>query len=173
LLSSLKVKKVSMNKIINSSGFKFSWKNYTTKPDKRSDDYFDMRKWQKHAFDVLHSDKYMILNAPTGSGKSWLICLLSDFKLRKNNNLRCIITVPQTIIANGFSKAFAMTGWRIGIAIGPEDVIAKMSLLLQTTSSCVTPFIQYAALEAITGNQDQVKVMDIAELIDQSSNVGG
>jgi aspartate/methionine/tyrosine aminotransferase len=65
----------------------------------------------------------------------------------------------RTIIANGFSKAFAMTGWRIGIAIGPEDVIAKMALLLQTTSSCVTPFIQYAALEAITGNQDQVKVM--------------
>jgi superfamily II DNA or RNA helicase len=98
-----------MNKIINSSGFKFSWKNYTTKPDKRSDDYFDMRKWQKHAFDVLHSNKYMILNAPTGSGKSWLICLLSDFKLRKNNNLRCIITVPQTIIANGFAEANLIT----------------------------------------------------------------
>lgn len=65
----------------------------------------------------------------------------------------------RTIIANGFSKAFAMTGWRIGIAIGPEDVIAKMSLLLQTTSSCVPPFIQYAALEAITGDQSEVRVM--------------
>jgi aspartate aminotransferase len=65
----------------------------------------------------------------------------------------------RTIIANGFSKAFAMTGWRIGVAIGPEDVIAKMSLLLQTTSSCVPPFIQYAALEAINGDQTEVKKM--------------
>lgn len=65
----------------------------------------------------------------------------------------------RTIIANGFSKAFAMTGWRIGIAIGPEDVIAKMALLLQTTSSCVPPFIQYAALEAIVGDQTEVRKM--------------
>ncbi len=65
----------------------------------------------------------------------------------------------RTIIANGFSKAFAMTGWRIGAAIGPEDVIAKMALLLQTTSSCVTPFIQYAAIEAINGDQSEVNKM--------------
>ncbi len=65
----------------------------------------------------------------------------------------------RTIIANGFSKAFAMTGWRIGVAIGPEDVIAKMALLLQTTSSCVPPFIQYAALEAINGDQTEVRKM--------------
>lgn len=65
----------------------------------------------------------------------------------------------RTIIANGFSKAFAMTGWRIGTAIGPEDVIAKMALLLQTTSSSVTPFIQYAAIEAINGDQSEVNKM--------------
>jgi aspartate/methionine/tyrosine aminotransferase len=65
----------------------------------------------------------------------------------------------RTIIANGFSKAFAMTGWRIGVAIGPEDVIEKMALLLQTTSSCVPPFIQYAALEAINGDQKEVRGM--------------
>lgn len=65
----------------------------------------------------------------------------------------------RTIIANGFSKAFAMTGWRIGVGIGPADVIEKMALLLQTTSSCVPPFIQYAALEAITGDQKDVQMM--------------
>lgn len=65
----------------------------------------------------------------------------------------------RTIVANGFSKAFAMTGWRIGVAIGPKDVIDKMALLLQTTSSCVPPFVQYAALEAITGDQTAVKHM--------------
>ena len=65
----------------------------------------------------------------------------------------------RTIIANGFSKSFAMTGWRLGSVIGPEDVVAKMNLLLQTTSSCVSPFIQRAGIEAITGDQQHVKKM--------------
>ncbi len=65
----------------------------------------------------------------------------------------------RTILLNGFSKAFAMTGWRLGVAIGPEDVIEKMSLLLQTTSSCVSPFIQKAGLEALRGDQSEVNKM--------------
>ena len=65
----------------------------------------------------------------------------------------------RTIIINGFSKSFAMTGWRLGVAIGPEDVINKMGLLLQTTSSCVSPFIQKAGLEALRGNQDEIRNM--------------
>lgn len=60
------------------------------------------------------------------------------------------------IVANGFSKAFAMTGWRLGVGIGPKDVMEKMGLLLQTTSSCVSSFIQKAGLEAIRGPQDAV-----------------
>lgn len=67
--------------------------------------------------------------------------------------------LERTILANGFSKAFAMTGWRLGVAIAPEDVIEKMALLLQTTSSCVSPFIQRAGMEAITGDQSAVKAM--------------
>jgi len=62
----------------------------------------------------------------------------------------------RTILTNGFSKAFAMTGWRLGCVIGPPDVIQKMGLLLQTTSSCVSPFIQRAAIEAVSGKQDTV-----------------
>lgn len=65
----------------------------------------------------------------------------------------------RTIVANGFSKGFAMTGWRLGVAIGPIDVIEKMGLLLQTTSSCVAPFIQRAGIEAIEGDQSQVLAM--------------
>lgn len=65
----------------------------------------------------------------------------------------------RTIVLNGFSKAFAMTGWRLGCAIGPESVIEKMGLLLQTTSSCVPPFIQQAGIEAIKGPQDANKEM--------------
>ena len=63
------------------------------------------------------------------------------------------------MVANGFSKAFAMTGYRLGVGIGPEDVMAKMGLLLETTSSCVPVFIQKAGMEAIAGEQDQVRNM--------------
>ena len=63
------------------------------------------------------------------------------------------------IISNGFSKAFAMTGWRLGAVIGPSNVVEKMKLLLETTSSCVPPFIQKAGIEAIEGEQTSQKIM--------------
>jgi len=65
----------------------------------------------------------------------------------------------RTIISNGFSKAFAMTGWRLGALIGPEAIIERMAALLETTSSCVPPFIQKAGIEAIKGDQTSVKKM--------------
>jgi aspartate aminotransferase len=64
-----------------------------------------------------------------------------------------------TIVANGFSKAFAMTGWRLGALVGPSEVIDRMEMLLQTTSSCVSPFIQKAGIEAIIGDQSDVLKM--------------
>lgn len=67
--------------------------------------------------------------------------------------------MKRTIVANGFSKAFAMTGWRLGTVIAPPDVIEKMGLLLQTTSSCVAPFIQRTGIEAIMGEQKEVTAM--------------
>jgi aspartate aminotransferase len=65
----------------------------------------------------------------------------------------------RTIIINGFSKAFAMTGWRLGVAIGPEKVIEKMGLVVQTIVSCVPPFIQKAGIEAIIGDQSKIYEM--------------
>ena len=65
----------------------------------------------------------------------------------------------RTIISNGFSKAFAMTGWRLGAVIGPSNVGEKMKLLQETTSSCVPPFIQKAGIEAIEGEQTSQKSM--------------
>jgi len=62
----------------------------------------------------------------------------------------------RTIIINGFSKAFAMTGWRLGVAIGPKKVIEKMGLVIQTIVSCVPPFIQIAGIEAIKGDQTSI-----------------
>jgi len=65
----------------------------------------------------------------------------------------------RTIIINGFSKAFAMTGWRLGVAIGPKEVIEKMGLVVQTIVSCVPPFIQKAGIEAIKGDQSAITGM--------------
>ena len=65
----------------------------------------------------------------------------------------------RTIIINGLSKAFAMTGWRIGVAIGPEEIISKMGLIVETISSCTPPFCQYAGLEAVVGDQSALKKM--------------
>jgi len=64
-----------------------------------------------------------------------------------------------TIVLNGFSKAFAMTGWRLGIAIGPKEVIEKMGLLVQTLCSCVPPFIQRAGISAIKEGGPESKKM--------------
>ena len=55
----------------------------------------------------------------------------------------------RVIVTNGFSKPFAMTGWRVGYAIGPEDIINKIALLSQTIVSCVPPFLQDACVTAL------------------------
>ncbi len=65
----------------------------------------------------------------------------------------------RTIVVNGFSKSYAMTGWRLGVATGPAPLIEKMGLLLETTSSCVSPFIQRAGIEALTGSQEKINDM--------------
>lgn len=55
----------------------------------------------------------------------------------------------RTIVVNGFSKAYAMTGWRIGVVTAPVFLTKKMNLLLETTLSCVPGFIQEGATEAL------------------------
>jgi aspartate aminotransferase len=67
--------------------------------------------------------------------------------------------LERVILSNGFSKAFSMTGWRLGIVIGPKELMEKMMLLLQTSLSCVPPFIQRAGVAALEGPQDEVRLM--------------
>lgn len=65
----------------------------------------------------------------------------------------------RVILANGFSKSFAMTGWRLGTVVAPAQLAEKMMLTLQTTSSCVPPFVQRAGLAALNGNQQEINAM--------------
>lgn len=58
-----------------------------------------------------------------------------------------------TIIVSGLSKSFAMTGWRLGWAVAPEDDIKAINKLQSHSISCAVSFVQEAAVEAITGPQ--------------------
>lgn len=60
----------------------------------------------------------------------------------------------RTLVMNGVSKAYAMTGWRIGYAAGPEPLIAAMRKVEGQSTSNPSSIAQYAALEALTGPQD-------------------
>jgi aminotransferase len=64
-----------------------------------------------------------------------------------------------TIVISGFSKAFAMTGWRIGYACGPEEIIAAMVKIHQFTMLCAPTISQYAAIEALENSNDGVAAM--------------
>ncbi|HFI0464925.1 TPA: pyridoxal phosphate-dependent aminotransferase [Streptococcus suis] len=65
----------------------------------------------------------------------------------------------QTIVVNGVAKAYAMTGWRVGFAVGNPEIIAAMSKIVGQTTSNLTAVAQYAAIEAFTGPQDTVETM--------------
>jgi len=65
----------------------------------------------------------------------------------------------RTIVVNGVSKAYAMTGWRIGYAAGPEEVIAAVSKIQSQNTSNPTSISQKASVEALNGDQSVVAVM--------------
>ena len=86
----------------------------------------------------------------------------------------------RTVILYTFSKKFAMTGWRLGGAIGPKELIAHISTLNVNQESCTAHFIQWAGVEALTGDQSGAeRILGIlrerrdaaVELLSQTSGV--
>ncbi|HEY8199695.1 MAG TPA: pyridoxal phosphate-dependent aminotransferase [Candidatus Limnocylindrales bacterium] len=65
----------------------------------------------------------------------------------------------RTILLDGFSKTFAMTGWRLGFAAVPAPLVPAFSRLIINSVSCTSVFSQIAAIEALTGPQDAVDAM--------------
>ena len=65
----------------------------------------------------------------------------------------------RTVVVNGFSKAFSMTGWRLGFACGPKELIAPMVKNHQYAIMCAPTTSQYAAIEALRSCDEDVKVM--------------
>lgn len=65
----------------------------------------------------------------------------------------------RTILVSGFSKAFSMTGWRLGYACGPAEIITQMTKIHQFSIMCAPTMAQYAAIEALRSCEDAVNDM--------------
>ena len=65
----------------------------------------------------------------------------------------------RTVVVNGFSKAYAMTGWRLGFACGPREIISQMVKIHQYAIMCAPTTSQYAAVEALRNGDDDVRMM--------------
>lgn len=65
----------------------------------------------------------------------------------------------RTILINGFSKSYAMTGWRLGYACGPEPIIKQMTKIHQFAIMCAPTTSQYAAVEALKNGDNDVELM--------------
>ena len=105
---------------------------------------------EKIADIIIKNDIYVmsdeIYGALTYNGEHVSIASLEGMKER-------------TILIDGFSKAFAMTGWRLGYACGPEHIIKQRTKIHQFAIMCAPTTSQYAAVEALKNGEDDVKAM--------------
>jgi aspartate/methionine/tyrosine aminotransferase len=80
-----------------------------------------------------------------------------------DGTFRSIASLPgmseRTIVVNSFSKTYAMTGWRIGYAVGPKEVMNQVAKASHSTTVCVNSIAQYAALAALRGTQEPTRNM--------------
>ena len=87
-----------------------------------------------------------------------VLCDEAYFDMRYSGRSESLVSrdgmVDHCVILQTFSKKFAMTGWRLGAALGPKPIIDAMAKLSVNDESCTNHFIQYAAIEALTGSQD-------------------
>jgi len=87
----------------------------------------------------------------------YVLCDEAYFDIRYEGTSASLASLPgmadRCVILYTFSKKFAMTGWRLGAAIGPKEIIDVITKLNVNQESCSNHFIQYAAIEGLTGDQ--------------------
>jgi len=87
----------------------------------------------------------------------WVLSDEAYFEMRYSGTSTSIASLPgmreRTVILYTFSKKFAMTGWRLGAGIGPDEVIAQITKINTNDESCTTHFVQEAGIEALQGDQ--------------------
>ncbi len=91
----------------------------------------------------------------------WVLCDEAYFDIRYQGRSKSLVSLPdmvdRCIILYTFSKKFAMTGWRLGATIGPEEIIDVIIKLNVNDESCSNHFIQYAAIEGLTGDLTEAR----------------
>jgi hypothetical protein len=98
----------------------------------------ELRGTQPQAFEALKDKQHVILNAPTGWGKSVVIAFLVAYKLLRNSQLRCIIAVPQTVIARGFVK-----DWKLSVAGELVNWVVQHNLCHAQATNTIACLIQF------------------------------
>jgi aspartate/methionine/tyrosine aminotransferase len=90
-----------------------------------------------------------------------VLCDEAYFDIRYEGQSNSFASLPgmseRSVILYTFSKKFAMTGWRLGAAIGPKDIIDVIAKINVNDESCSNHFIQYGAIEGLTGDQTQAR----------------
>ena len=93
----------------------------------------------------------------------WIIADEIYARILFNGEYKSIYAMPgmkdRTIIIDGFSKSFAMTGWRLGYAVAPKEFIEVLDLLVLNTFTCTAEFSQVAAIEALNDSTNAVDAM--------------
>jgi aspartate aminotransferase len=93
----------------------------------------------------------------------WVISDEIYARILFSGEYKSIWTLPgmaeRTVIIDGFSKSFAMTGWRLGYAVAPKHVIDALDMLVLNTYTCAAEFTQVAAIEALNDSTNAVDAM--------------
>jgi aspartate/methionine/tyrosine aminotransferase len=91
----------------------------------------------------------------------YVLCDEAYFDIRYEGKSTSLASLPgmaeRCVILYTFSKKFAMTGWRLGAAIGPQEIIDVITKLNVNDESCPNHFIQYGAIEGLTGDQTETR----------------
>lgn len=91
----------------------------------------------------------------------YVLCDEAYFEIRYHGRSKSLVSLPgmeeRCVILYTFSKKYAMTGWRMGATIGPRQIIEIITKMNVNDESCSNHFIQYAMIEALTGDQTEVK----------------
>jgi aspartate/methionine/tyrosine aminotransferase len=91
----------------------------------------------------------------------YVLCDEAYFDIRYEGQSKSLVSLPgmaeRCVILYTFSKKFVMTGWRLGAAIGPKEIIDVIIKLNVNEESCSNHFVQYAAIEGLTGDQSETR----------------
>ncbi|MHB8279936.1 MAG: pyridoxal phosphate-dependent aminotransferase [Candidatus Humimicrobiaceae bacterium] len=128
---------------------------------------------------VTEKTKLIIINTPQNPTGGFLskkdLQAIADIAIKNNifvlsdeiysrilyeGEFNSIVSIPgmleRTILVDGFSKTYAMTGWRLGFGVANKELIQELTNLENNCVACTTTFNQFAGIEALTGPQDSV-----------------